>query len=122
KVLFVVTNVSQNGKNSLQARILRIGKADDSKGMTDISLFTSEEESIDSNTLSSLKKRLGDGSGLTRTSITLTESKTIIDLKILNFLQKVNTLDAIATLNHTALKPSHEPIKIGRASCRETVK
>src|SRR5690625_7341150 len=73
KVLFVVTSVSQIGKNSLQARIIRIGKADDSKGMTDISLFTSEEESIDSNTLLSLKKRLGDESDLTRTSITLTE-------------------------------------------------
>ena len=55
KVLFVVTSVSQNGKNSLQARIIRIGKADNLKGMTDISLFTSEEESTDSNTLSSLK-------------------------------------------------------------------
>src|SRR5690625_3955864 len=114
KVLFVVTSVSQNGKNSLQARIIRIGKADDSKGMTDISLFTSEEESIDSNTLSSLKKRLGDESDPTRTSITLMELKTIIDLKILNFLQKVSTLDAIATQNHTALKPSHEPIIVVR--------
>src|SRR5690625_256313 len=114
KVLFVVTSVSQNGKNSLQARIIRIGKADRSKGMTDISLFTSEEESIDSNTLSSLKKRLGDESDPTRTSITLTELKTIIDLKILNFLQKVNTLDAIATQNHTALKPAHEPIIVVR--------
>src|SRR5690625_4583222 len=114
KVLFVVTSVSQNGKNSLQARIIRIGKADDSKGMTDISLFTSEEESIDSNTLSSLKKRLGDESDPTRMSITLTELKTIIDLKILNFLQKVNTLDAIATQNHTALKPAHEPIIVVR--------
>src|SRR5690625_4201638 len=114
KVLFVVTSVSQNGKDSLQARIIRIGKADDSKGMTDISLFTSEEESIDSNTLLSLKKRLGDESDQTRTSITLTELKTIIDLKILNFLQKVNTLDAIATQNHTALKPAHEPIIVVR--------
>src|SRR5690625_4487586 len=114
KVLFVVTSVSQIGKNSLQARIIRIGKADDSKGMTDISLFTSEEESIDSNTLLSLKKRLGDESDQTRTSITLTELKTIIDLKILNFLQKVNTLDAIATQNHTALKPAHEPIIVVR--------
>src|SRR5690625_3064955 len=114
KVLFVVTSVSQDGKNSLQARIIRIGKADDSKGMTDISLFTSEEESIDSNTLLSLKKRLGDESGQTRTSITLTELKTIIDLKILSFLQKVNTLDAIATHNHTALKPAHEPIIVVR--------
>ena len=114
KVLFVVTSVSQNGKNSLQAKIIRIGKADDSKGMTDISLFTSEEESIDSNTLLSLKKRLGDESDPTRTSITLTELKTIIDLKILSFLQKVNTLDAIATQNHTALKPAHEPIIVVR--------
>src|SRR5690625_1139364 len=114
KVLFVVTSVSQIGKNSLQARIIRIGKADDSKGMTDISLFTSEEESIDSNTLLSLKKRLGDESDLTRTSITLTELKTIIDLKILSFLQKVDTLDAIATQNHTALKPAHEPIIVVR--------
>src|SRR5699024_5153916 len=114
KVLFVVTSVSQNGKDSLQARIIRIGKADDSKGMTDISLFTSEEESIDSNTLLSLKKRLGDESDQTRTSITLTELKTIIDLKILSFLQKVNTLDAIATQNHTALKPAHEPIIVVR--------
>src|SRR5690625_325958 len=114
KVLFVVTSVSQDGKNSLQARIIRIGKADDSKGMTDISLFTSEEESIDSNTLLSLKKRLGDESDQTRTSITLTELKTIIDLKILNFLQKVDTLDAIATQNHTALKPAHEPIIVVR--------
>src|SRR5690625_3702135 len=114
KVLFVVTSVSQNGKNSLQARIIRIGKADDSKGMTDISLFTSEEESIDSNTLSSLKKRLGDESDPTRTSITLMELKTIIDLKILNFLQKVNTLDAITDLNHTALKPAHEPVIVVR--------
>src|SRR5699024_10839121 len=65
KVLFVVTSVSQNGKDSLQARVIRIGKAVDSKGMTDISLFTSEEESIDSNTLLSLKKRLGDESDQT---------------------------------------------------------
>src|SRR5690625_3783215 len=114
KVLFVVTSVSQIGKNSLQARIIRIGKADDSKGMTDISLFASEEESIDSNTLLSLKKRLGDESDLTRTSITLTELKTIIDLKILSFLQKVDTLDAIAPQNHTALKPAHEPIIVVR--------
>src|SRR5690625_2158825 len=114
KVLFVVTSVSQNGKNRLQARIIRIGKADDSKGMTDISLFTSDEESIDSNTLSSLKKRLGDESDPTRTSITLTELKTIIEMKILSFLQKVNTLDAIATQNHTALKPAHEPIIVVR--------
>src|SRR5699024_10746241 len=114
KVLFVVTSVSKNGKDSLQARIIRIGKADDSKGMTDISLFTSEEESIDSNTLLSLKKRLGDESDQTRTSITLTELKTIIDLKILSFLQKVNTLDAITDLNHTALNPAHEPIIVVR--------
>src|SRR5690625_4006270 len=114
KVLVVVTSASHIGKNGLQARIIRIGKADDSKGMTDISLFTSEEESIDSNTLLSLKKRLGDESDPTRMSITLTELKTIIDLKILNFLQKVNTLDAIATQNHTALKPAHEPIIVVR--------
>src|SRR5699024_199937 len=44
----------------------------------------------------------------------LMELKTIIDLKILNFLQKVSTLDAIATQNHTALKPSHEPIIVVR--------
>src|SRR5690625_1579860 len=114
KVLFVVTSASKIGKNGLQAKIIRIGKADDSKGMTDISLFTSEEESIDSNTLLSLKKRLGDESDPTRMSITLTELKTIIDLKILSFLQKVDTLDAIATQNHTALKPAHEPIIVVR--------
>src|SRR5699024_11478063 len=62
----------------------------------------------------SLKKRLEDESDPTRTSITLTELKTIIDLKILSFLQKVNTLDAIATQNHTALKPAHEPIIVVR--------
>src|SRR5699024_7613021 len=50
----------------------------------------------------------------TRTSNTITEVKTIIDLKILSFLQKVNTLDAIATQNHTALKPAHEPIIVVR--------
>src|SRR5699024_1791765 len=50
----------------------------------------------------------------TRTSNTITEVKTIIDLKILSFLQKANTLDAIATQNHTALKPAHEPIIVVR--------
>src|SRR5699024_5230119 len=47
KVLFVVTSVSQNGKDSLQARVILIGKEDETKGLRDISLFTSEEESID---------------------------------------------------------------------------
>src|SRR5699024_317880 len=42
------------------------------------------------------------------------------DLKILNFLQKVNTLDAIATQNHTALKPAHEPIIVVRKPLVDT--
>lgn len=47
------------------------------------------------------------------------ELKTIIDLKIYNLLQYQNTLKYITTINHTALKPAHEPIVVARKPLSE---
>ena len=84
-----------------------------SSSITDMSIFVTKEN-IEENTSLLLKNLLEEKLKNGNKSITLTELKTIIDLKIFNLLQYQNTLKSIITVNHTALKPAHEPIVVAR--------
>lgn len=121
KELFVVENVNPNGNPNLRASLILIGRAEDSRDQTDISRLMWEMENTDLNTISLLKKSLEEGLRKGKTSITLTELKMIIDPKIYSFFQSVSTLESIVTMNHTALKPAHEPIIVVRKPLIGTV-
>jgi len=86
----------------------------------DMSICVTTED-IKQSTLLSLKKRLEENSNQTNRHITSTELKQIIDLKIWNLLPYQNTLKYIETQNHTALKPSHEPIVMARKPFKGSV-
>jgi DNA modification methylase len=85
---------------------------------TDTSIFVSTED-IEQNTTLLLKNRLEEILKDGNKSITSTELKMIIDLKIWNLFQYQNTLKSIETQNHTALKPAHEPIVMARKPLSE---
>ena len=89
-----------------------------SSSITDMSIFVTKEN-IEENTSLLLKNLLEEKLKNGNKSITLTELKTIIDLKIFNLLQYQNTLKSIITVNHTALKPAHEPIVVARKPLSE---
>ena len=84
----------------------------------DTSTFVSTQD-IEQNTTLLLKNKLEENLKDGNKSITLTELKMIIDLKIFNLFQYQNTLKSIETQNHTALKPAHEPIVMARKPLSE---
>jgi len=85
---------------------------------TDMSICVSTED-IEQNTILLLKNKLEENLKRGNKSITSTELKQIIDLKIWNLFQYHNTLKSTETLNGTALKPSHEPIVMARKPLSE---
>jgi DNA modification methylase len=90
---------------------------------TDISIYATTEN-IEANTTLLLKNILEEGLNQEKKFITLTELKTIIDLKIWNLLQKQNTRgntpihESVMNMG-TSLKPANEPICVARKPISE---
>jgi len=90
---------------------------------TDISIYATMEN-IEANTTLLLKNILEEGLSQEKKFITLTELKTIIDLKIWNLLQKQNTRgntpihESVMNMG-TSLKPANEPICVARKPLSE---
>jgi len=90
---------------------------------TDISIYATKED-IGENTTSLLKNILEEGLNQEKKFITLTELKTIIDLKIWNLLLNQNTRgntpihESVMNMG-TSLKPANEPICVARKPLNE---
>jgi len=90
---------------------------------TDISIYATMEN-IEANTTFLLKNILEEGLNQEKKFITLTELKTITDLKIWNLLQKQNTRgntpihESVMNMG-TSLKPANEPICVARKPLSE---
>jgi hypothetical protein len=90
---------------------------------TDISIYATMEN-IEANTTLLLKNILEEGLNQEKKFITLTELKTITDLKIWNLLQKQNTRgntpihESVMNMG-TSLKPANEPICMARKPLSE---
>ena len=116
KTDFVVGNVvilQEEGNENKMVIGVEVGSS-----QTDMSICVSTED-IEQNTILLLKNKLEENLKRGNKSITSTELKQIIDLKIWNLFQYHNTLKSIEILNGTALKPSHEPIVMARKPLSE---
>jgi hypothetical protein len=90
---------------------------------TDISIYATKED-IEPSTILLLKNILEEGLNQEKKFITLTELKTIIDLKIWNLLQNQSMLgnthiqESVMNMG-TSLKPANEPICVARKPLSE---
>jgi len=90
---------------------------------TDISIYATKED-IEPSTILLLKNILEEGLNQVKKFITLTELKTIIDLKIWNLLQNQSMLgnthihESVMNMG-TSLKPANEPICVARKPLSE---
>jgi DNA modification methylase len=116
KLIPVELNGEKIGSVVVNAAILQGAEAEsktvtgvvvDSNGQMGISLYASTEHT-DSNTTLLWKNILEDECGRMKKSITLTELKTTIDLKIWNLLQHQSTLKNTTVCTGTSLKPAAE--------------
>jgi len=117
KIGFVLIPAEINQEED-QENLTVIGKVENLQDRMDMCLFESTEK-IDLNMMLSLKKKLEENLKIGNKGIILMELKTIIDLKIWKLFQFPNTLNSIITTNHTALKPSNEPICMARKPLSE---
>jgi DNA modification methylase len=111
---FVLLNVSLNGnlKTSI-LKIILIGEVVCLSEKMDTLVLTLEKENINLNTILLWKNNLEENLKKEKMFTTLTEIEQTIELKICNYFLNPNIQKYIAN-NHSALKPSFEPIVLAR--------
>lgn len=111
---FVLINVSRIGNQKTSTlKIILIGRVESSLEKMDMLELTWEKVNIDLNTTLSLKNILEEESLKEKMFTTLTGLEQIIESKICNYVLNPN-IQKFITNNHSALKPSTEPIVLAR--------